>query len=62
MFRRVAGLLLAEPFAEMPEPRGESSFVAGPVVRSAVFSCVIHENAREISEKRPPASKPRGPY
>ena len=53
MFRRLTGLLLAEPFAEMLEPRGESSFVSGPVVRSAFIPRVVgHSTARENPAKK----------
>ena len=51
MVRRLAGLLLAEPFAEMPEPRGESSLVAGLVVRSAIFSRVSHKTPVKSAKK-----------
>jgi hypothetical protein len=42
----------------MPEPRGESSLVAGPVVRSAIFSRVSHKTpVKSAKNARPLQSR-----
>src|SRR5882672_185306 len=64
---RTVGMVLAEPFAESPQPRGERGLVGWWVIAISPVACVVGHafDTRDFSGEIaavPPPPRPRGPY